>query len=253
MADPATWVALIGSAVSLAGAGAGVAASEGAASAENNAVSNSLQQLQALQNKSTPIVEDQLKASSPKAATADIQTGQQKALGDYYSAQSAALTGTSPQSGSSSSITSAETGAKEKAYTQADANVQGYSNLGQQWQLSDQAARNLLGNITAQGQSVESALPASLAYAKNSTAAEAGIGSLMQTAGGLAATYGAQKGAFSGGGPSTNIDSTAAYPYTTGGFNSALAPTTALVNLAGYVPASTTPNQFGITAYNWNQ
>jgi hypothetical protein len=204
---PAIIPAIIGLAATGIGTGLTISADDAAASAENNAVSQSLQNLNSLQSKATPVVSQQVKAAATPSAQQDIQAGQEKALGDYYATQAGGIGNnlSTPQSGSSSTITSAETGAKEGAYTKADAQLQGYTNLGQQWQLSDAAARNLLGNLSAQGQSVESALPATLAYDRNSAAGQAGIGSLLSSVGGVASTYGAQQGAF------TNLGSVPQY------------------------------------------
>jgi len=177
---------LISSVVSLAGLGAGIAANQEETSAMNTTVGNEVQQLQALQKQATPTYEENLAKSTPKAAQADVNQSAQQALGEYVrAAQSPTLSEgqTSLPQGKSSNVTQAGTQLQLAQGQKANAANQGYQGLGTAWSVQDQGVRDLLGNIVAQGSSIQSSLPAQLAVAKNSQATLAGVGSMLQTAG----------------------------------------------------------------------
>lgn len=218
-------------AITLAGTGAGIAANQEEVSSENNATSNAVSQLQQLQKRATPVLQANEKQSTPQAAQDLVSSGKAATLGQYAQAAAAPLTTGSLPSGASSNVTNAETQARIGQGQQAGAANQGYTNLGQQWSLQDQSARNLLGNFAQQGQSVASALPAELAQAKNSQATLAGIGSLLQTAGLLGGTYAATQ-APGGGGAATLGDGNS------------------VVGGVGYGPTTFNP-AYSYPMYNW--
>jgi hypothetical protein len=200
----ATAIPFIALALSAAGAAASYKASSDETRAMNNATQNSVNQLQGLQKKATPQEQETLKKSGPDAAKQDVTQGAQAQLGEYVRAANANLTGTDAPvaKGGSANVTDARTGQQVKAGQEANAKNFGYTNLGTQWSLQDQQARDVLGNIVAQGSSIASSLPAQLAVAKNSEATLSGVGGLVGTAGSLLGTANAA-GALGGGGAVT--------------------------------------------------
>lgn len=184
--------------IAAAGTAMSMAANEEETKAMNQATDSTVNQLQALQHQATPQFQATEAASTPQQAQANVTQGQNALLGSYARNMAANMTTANQPlaSGSSGQVTDLGTSSEIQRGAAANAANAGYTNLGQQWSLQDQQARDVLGNLVAQGSTVASSLPAQLAIAKNSQSTLSGIGSLLGTAGKLASVANSS-GAFS--------------------------------------------------------
>lgn len=194
---------LIGVATAAAGTGVSMKASADARSASNKVIENSLLQQQQFQKEASPLFQQSLAGSTANEANRNIQTGADESRSLYNTISKVPQnSGTSPLPVDEQRLAGQVSQSRENA-----AQAQGYANMGfQNWLRNQNAFRNL--NVISGLASSAAAPTATLAQlAQQKSAGLAGIGSLMSTAGNLAAIYGglnSQKGSTISAIPSKN-------------------------------------------------
>ena len=188
MCDPLTIAGLL---TTVGGATAGVIASSDERNAMNQATQNELNRQQQFTKQGKSIFENSLSQSTPQAVQGQIGQGTQRALAGYQQLQSQQVPGF--QQGLTQINPNKSFNATENALTQAKvgqqnnagAALQGYQQSGVQQGIKDLSARTGLNQIGNFAQASENVLPLELQAAANSRSGLAGIGSLLNTAGGV--------------------------------------------------------------------
>lgn len=179
-----------GTIAALALSGAGAGAKIGAASSESDAMNQATQQQINAQNayakKGMSVFDQSLAQSTPQAMSQQQQTGSQQVA---QATQAAALTpvGLPSNSNPSNAANVAYQGqqTKDQLAQGANADLQGYSNIGVQQGLKDQSVNSQLGVIGTNARRSASIFPTLLQNAQISANGEASIGSLLSTLGSI--------------------------------------------------------------------
>lgn len=191
------WGALLpiaGLALSAAGTGLGVEGSVASNRAANNAAENELNIQKMFAKQGQPILQQSIAASSPKSVQEQMQQGEQTALKNYASLnQPEPNAGIPPGVGQSGKVENSQVGGKIAQQQGAAANLEGYGASDIAQMIKDLQAKVQLGQIGTFAQESENTLPLQLQQAGQKGATLSGIGSLLNSVGGLAALYGATK------------------------------------------------------------
>jgi hypothetical protein len=177
-----------GTIAALALGGAGAGAKIDAASSERDAMNQTTQQQINTQNayakKGMSVFDQSLAQSTPQAMSQQQQAGSQQVA---QATKAAALTPVSLPSNTDQSnaanVSYQGQQAKNQLAQGANADLQGYSNIGLQQGLKDQSANSQLGVIGTDASRSASIFSTLLQNAQNSSSGEASIGSLLSTLG----------------------------------------------------------------------
>lgn len=171
-----------------AGAGLGVDAASQEQSAMNQAVQNQINAQNQYQKKGLGVFNQSLAQSTPTAMTGQQATGAQQYLD---ASRQAALTPLSLPSNASAALPGNQNiayqgqQAKNQLAQGANAQLQGYGNIGLSQYLKDLQANSQLGVIGTQAQRSAQAFPTLLQGAANSSQNEASWGKILSTLGAL--------------------------------------------------------------------
>lgn len=195
MCEPSTTVGLI---ASLIGTGASVASSQIEKGNMNDAAKAELMRQQDYAKQGQNVFEQSLSQSTPDAVKSQMDKGSQQALQEYTKLQNGnqlpQLANANAQINPSKQYNATEdtlVGAKTGASNTANAVLQGYNSSDVLQGIKNLQARSQLGQIGSFSNASSSVLPLELQAAQGSASGLAGIGSLLQSSGGLASTYGA--------------------------------------------------------------
>ncbi len=178
---------VLGLALAAAGTGVGMKASSDAQGAMNDQVKNQLAQQQGFQRQSTPIFQRSEAEDTPASVAQKLLTGQQGAANQYQVQGQRPITSI----GSPLPVDQSRLQGQIQQQRQASAGGQGYQNWALQEWLKNQQANTGLGVVSNLAQQSAATNPILTQLAGQKGANLAGIGSLMSTAGNLAAVYGA--------------------------------------------------------------
>lgn len=175
--------AITGLALAAAGTATSMAAASSARSDMNRQVVESVKRQEAFQREASPVFQESLEASGPRAASKRIAEGIVGAKERYAKTQTPTITGALP-------VDSARAEGAVEQFQNASATGEGYADQGVGQWLANENAKRKLGVIS--NLATTSAGNAGILgqLAGNRSADLAGIGSLMSTAGNLAAIYG---------------------------------------------------------------
>lgn len=179
---------LAGAAASLAGTGVSVSAQQQATSRMNRAMRQQLADQRGFQRKATGLLQQNIEDSTPEAVTRDIDEGAVAAKALYDKVQDIPLS-------INEAVDTRDRGYQQLTGEQA-AQLQGLTSQDLMRWIRNLQSNTKLGVLANQARLRASILPFELQGAQNSTAGLAGLGSLLQSAGNVASTYGAQGGAF---------------------------------------------------------
>lgn len=176
---------IAGLAASLIGAGLSASAASSEQNAQNNAVKQELLRQQGFAQQGQKVFANNLAASTPQATQSGIQTGANQAANAVQLARAVPLSlGQSvsiPGQDSYSQATSARTALSD----QANAANQGYNQFAVQQALRNLLSNQQLGVIGQASQSSGGILPYEVQQAGQSSAGQAGLGSLLSSLGGV--------------------------------------------------------------------
>lgn len=192
-----TGLEIAGLVASVAGSGLGVLSSSQAKDNMNQAANAELMRQQDFAKKGKNVFEQSLQESTPDALAKNRQAGALQAVQEYQKLQGAQA----PQLGllSEGQVNPNEranatentiVGAQTARSNNANAALQGWNTSDVAQSIKDLQARGRLGQIGAYSNQSASLLPLELNAAQHSEDGLTGLGSLLNTAGGLASTYG---------------------------------------------------------------
>lgn len=189
-----TGLEIAGLLASLAGTGLGVAGSMESQSAMNDAAKAELSRQQQFNKQGQSVLQQSIAQSTPKAAQQQLGQGQQQALQEYAKVQS---TPASYAQGAQSDLAKATSDTtvqgKNQLGNQAAAPLQSYDAYSLAQQIKDMQAQTQLGQIGTFARQSESVLPLEMQQAGQSGSTLSGIGSILNTLGGLTSLYGATR------------------------------------------------------------
>ena len=187
-------IGALGALTSLAGTGLGVAGSMQSQSNMNDAAKAELMRQQEYNKKGQSVFQQSLQQSSPKSVQQQLGQGQQQALNEYAKVQA---TPTSYSQGAPNALSKATSDATVQGKTQlgnqAAAPLNAYDSYSLAQQIKDMQAQSQLGQIGNFSRSSESVLPLEMSQAQQSGGTLSGIGSILNTIGGLTSLYGATR------------------------------------------------------------
>lgn len=194
MCDPIT---LVGLGLTAAGTTAGVVSSTQEKNAMNSKAEAELTRQQNYAKQGQNVFEQSLSKSTPQAVAGQQGAGAQRALQEYTKLQSNQVPGSANgvgQINAPNQLANTEDAivrGKVNQQNEAGSVLQGYNASGLQQGIKDERARANLGQIGAFAQGSSNALPLELSQAQNSWSGLSGLGSLLNSAGGLLGIYGA--------------------------------------------------------------
>lgn len=177
------YTALIGAAIAAAGTGVQMAAARKSQQAMNRQVVAGLQKQDEFQRQATPIFNQSLEESGPKAFQESQRQAESQSQGLY---EEVAGTGTNPLPVDKSRL-KLQVGQSRKTNAQGQGFREGFS----RWGVGNSEAQNQLGIISKLAGSSAQNNHILTSMAGSAGADMASIGSLLSTAGSLAAMYGA--------------------------------------------------------------
>lgn len=179
--------ALVGAALSLAGAGVNETAALKTQGKMNDIMSANQAQQNQLQQKNNGLFQNSLAASTPGAAQQQVQQGADKFNQAAQQAQAV------PLGVANSALTAQDKGAnsaRAQLGNKAMSDFAGYGQYGVEQGLKDQQVGSQIGANNSQSQFINSLLPSELGAAQNSYAGLNSFGSLLGAAGNLTGAFG---------------------------------------------------------------
>lgn len=208
--DDAAYAAIIGAAISAAGAGAQMAGAEQSKSKANAAVNAELQRQRALQDQAAQVYQQSKNQSTSGEAQTGIKAGQQERLGAYQQAQSLPLSFSQPGTQIGKAVVNARDAATLDLSNRARSALAGYDQWMLQRMIQQQQSGNLLGVTSNLARSSGNVLPMELNSASHAGDSLNGIGGMLGQVGGATMGYGASQGGGGLCGPS-NDNATAGF------------------------------------------
>ena len=179
---------LIALGTAAAGAGMQSAAAAGEQDAMNAATGQQVAWQNALSQKGQEVASQSAAQSTPAAMTQQQQQGAQLAQAATQQAALAPLASASTATTPGANVAYSAQGAKNSLAQQANAQQQGYGNIGLQQYLKDLAANSQLGALQTQSQRYASIYPSMMQSAANSEQGLSAAGGLVGALGSLAGT-----------------------------------------------------------------
>lgn len=182
-------IPLLSVAAAAAGTGLTMASQSAQQDAQNKAISAEMLRQQNYSKQAGSVFDSSLAQSGRTAADSEIAQGVQQASGNYakYGAVPLGVAAPNIAPQGDKNVVNAVAGNQNKLASQANANMQGYSEWDLQQMIKNMRTNQNLSVISGESKNSESLLPGDLAGASNAGAGLAGLGSIV---GGLGKTIG---------------------------------------------------------------